>query len=1068
MKRDLALAGLVFFLALLPRARDLDVILTPDETRWICRSTNFYAGLATGELARTYQKEHPGVITMWLGSLGMPTAPTAQYARACRDVEPSKLVTSVDHVTLDTLRDRLFAGRMRVAIVVAAGIAGMYLLAAGLLGRRAALLGAVLLAFEPLYLAQSRVLHLDALTTTFLALSVIALLRYLLADPRERFLVAAGVFAGLAALNKSPGLFVVPFSGLVLVVHGVRTRATWRTVAGRVAAWSLAAGATYVLLWPVMWVAPLEAVTGVIRGALGYAEDPHEGSNYFWGAIRPDPGPAFYPVSWLLRTTPIVLLGLILTGVAALRRRLDPMTRAAVLALLAFAVLFTLFMTTGAKKFDRYLLPTYPALTLTAAVGWAWALGRIERRAARVGAVAAVCVAAAALALPHHPYYLSYYNPAFGGAPAARWALLVGWGEGLEQIAAHLNAREDASDLTVATRYRSAFGPLFRGRALEMDDYDPASLDYYLLYLNQVQRDLDPEVIASLQSGASPEVVARFRGMDYAWLYPNENYVPVLEHITEHGRPGDGIVVRADSQLAKHYDGPLPVVAIEPDADAEALRRRLERAFREHDRLWYVRYDDIYPRPGLAAVDFDLATGVFALSESRFPEVTLRLLAADAPVQLGAGPPPMAPAEAAFEVAGDEPGRGRLALAGYTLGDTPVRWGRELGIWAEWLLASETDRRLTAFLHLIGPDGTRWAQVDRPIADPDLRPTDEWAGGARFVDRYHLGIPAGTPPGTYRLHVGVYDAETGERLAARVDGKAAEVFTVPVEVGRPPFAPEPDALDLTARSGAVLHDGIELLGIGVVGGVEGGHEAPLTLLWRADRAPAEDYRARLTVRDPTGAVVGETTTDPTTTAFPTSEWQPGDVVRGWVSVPLDGRARAGAGTVSVALVGPVGEVFGETVVLPLEITGPARVFDADAFAGVPVDARLGDVAVLRAAEIPRRDVAPGAAATITLTWQSAALTDVSYTVFAQALASDGRVVAQSDRPPSRETTAWLPGEIVVDPVMLSLPEGLPPGRYRVIAGLYDPATVVRLPATDASGMALPDDAVPLGAIEVGP
>ncbi|NJN81571.1 MAG: hypothetical protein HC802_04315 [Caldilineaceae bacterium] len=65
----LLLAGL-FAAAWIPRALALDRFVTPDEPRWLARSANFTQALATGDLARTYQIEHPGVTVMWVGMVG--------------------------------------------------------------------------------------------------------------------------------------------------------------------------------------------------------------------------------------------------------------------------------------------------------------------------------------------------------------------------------------------------------------------------------------------------------------------------------------------------------------------------------------------------------------------------------------------------------------------------------------------------------------------------------------------------------------------------------------------------------------------------------------------------------------------------------------------------------------------------------------------------------------------------------------------------------------------------------------------------------------------------------------
>jgi hypothetical protein len=362
---DLGLALFLFVLAAAPRLSGLDVFLTPDETRWTCRSTNFYTSIAMQDLPGTYQKEHPGVVTMWLGNPGREVDPTDDVALACRSIPASKLVTQTAHDTLERIADRLFSGRIRVALFTSLGVALAFLIAGRLVGRPTAFLGALLLAWDPLFLAQSRVLHLDAVTSTLVTLSLLSLLVHLLRRDTLPWLIAAGVFGGLAALNKSPAMFLAPFVLLSALVVAWRAGRGWRWVARVVVVWGLSALATYVLVWPAMWFTPVDAVSGVLKGAIGYADDPHEGSNYFWGAIRPDPGLFFYPVAWLFRTTPLVILGVGIAIVRGVRRRGSGVERGTVLTLLAFAVLFTVFMTTGAKKFDRYLLPAYPAMILT-------------------------------------------------------------------------------------------------------------------------------------------------------------------------------------------------------------------------------------------------------------------------------------------------------------------------------------------------------------------------------------------------------------------------------------------------------------------------------------------------------------------------------------------------------------------------------------------------------------------------------------------------------------------------------------------------------------------------------
>ena len=93
---------------------------------------------------------------------------------------------------------------------------------------------------------------------------------------------------------------------------------------------------------------------------------------------------------------------------------------------------------------------------------------------------------------------------------------------------------------------------------------------------------------------------------------------------------------------------------------------------------------------------------------------------------------------------------------------------------------------------------------------------------------------------------------------------------------------------------------------------------------------------------------------------------------------------------------------------------------------------------------------------VALYWQAASKLPADYTVFVHVLDSRGERVAQGDGPPVNgryPSSAWLPGQIVVDNRRIPLPAGVNPADLRVAVGLYTPEDGARLPATDARGVA---------------
>src|ERR1700712_996065 len=71
-RRQPALSLLLLCAALLPRIFTLDRPLTVDEAYfWQHRSAIFLSALTSGRFADTMIIGHPGVTTMWLGSIGL-------------------------------------------------------------------------------------------------------------------------------------------------------------------------------------------------------------------------------------------------------------------------------------------------------------------------------------------------------------------------------------------------------------------------------------------------------------------------------------------------------------------------------------------------------------------------------------------------------------------------------------------------------------------------------------------------------------------------------------------------------------------------------------------------------------------------------------------------------------------------------------------------------------------------------------------------------------------------------------------------------------------------------------
>jgi hypothetical protein len=103
-----------------------------------------------------------------------------------------------------------------------------------------------------------------------------------------------------------------------------------------------------------------------------------------------------------------------------------------------------------------------------------------------------------------------------------------------------------------------------------------------------------------------------------------------------------------------------------------------------------------------------------------------------------------------------------IRFAGYDLAANVAAPGETLHINLYWQALERPGENYRAFLHLT--DGVHlWAQQDD---DPACRlPTSIWRAGQRGIGQFRLQIDAKTPPGRYPLIMGLYQAETLQRLA---------------------------------------------------------------------------------------------------------------------------------------------------------------------------------------------------------------------------------------------------------------------------------------------------------------
>lgn len=108
---------------------------------------------------------------------------------------------------------------------------------------------------------------------------------------------------------------------------------------------------------------------------------------------------------------------------------------------------------------------------------------------------------------------------------------------------------------------------------------------------------------------------------------------------------------------------------------------------------------------------------------------------------------------------------GAARLVGYDLTPSPARAGQPVRLVLHWRAVGQLDRDNTVFAHVLDGQNRVVAQRDSPPL-AGLAPTSLWLPGDTLADEYLIDLPAALPAGEYRLEVGMYDPESGQRLPA--------------------------------------------------------------------------------------------------------------------------------------------------------------------------------------------------------------------------------------------------------------------------------------------------------------
>jgi hypothetical protein len=925
----------VFALAAIPRLLFLDYFLMVDENLWYERSARFLQGLVSGNLAQTVQTGHPGVTTMWSGTMGLLLyyLQTAFPNESLLHFADRMVATPATLATLSLLR-------LPLALLSALSVAAALLLGRRLLGWGAALGGAALMAFEPLFLAHSRVLHHDSPAADFSLLAVLAWLLYLKTE-RRRYQVLAGIGVALATLSKVSCVFLLGFAGLTLLpmlwqhrppcrlgrgtrpnIVGFHIRSTQPTglklAAARWLGLAAVTGLVVVLAWPAVWAAPV-AVGNTIAGFITSESGAHANGTFFMGRPVDDAGPLYYPLGLAFALTPLTLAGILLAvlglGLAwALRRRAQVPEAGRshyrwAAWLLLYAVLFVAYMSVIGKKQERYVLPAVVAFDLLA--GWGYwhvvdMLNRALGRPAWFGPQASLptfLVLVILLAGQYDfawsavPYYSTFYNPLLGGGRVAQKLLLVGRGEGLEQAVRYIQAQTGDRVPQVASWYGTTVTTLFDGGVDVKDVSHPQYLlgsDYIIFYINQWQRQLPKESILRYVGRNTPDHIIRLGDIDYAVVYRGQ----AIAHEVDPFAAGNRLVGKAsltgfdfEQVPVAGAQVPLRLYWVNDGMGPEdRFYVRLTDA-QEGDWAWGPcapdpafgdagtwQKDDIIESecqlivyPGTPPGDYLLRAGVMAQDGTVIGQINLS--AEEGTVTVGR--PPEYPGDEWVPVEHETRTslNADLGLIGYDYTSAARKPGESVPIVFYWRALQPIADDYTLRLSLQGEGPGQDARWEgAPVAG--RYPTHTWQANEVVRDPWLLKLPVSLPGGTYDLSLTLVSPAGRASASLPLDTFAVEGREHSFVLESPP----------SQAQAARLGEDMRLIGYDLAGAVDGqrllpGGQLEVTLTWQADATPERNYTVFVQLLDQANHVLAQHDGQPGHGTLITSTWAPGEYVR---------------------------------------------------------------------------------------------------------------------------------------------------------------------------------------------
>lgn len=462
----------VFLFVVLYRLPNLGLdLINNDDGWWKSRGYAYSSAVTSLDFAQTAQTYHPGVTLLWSQFIAIKA-----YG-VIYDLGFTPDYFNVSEYILNHILQNLF-----VVLTTSVLLSILYLGLTKIFGKFYSILFIIILASEPFFTALGRTIHLDAL----LAISMFAcfVYYYLALDENSKNkklnLVLGGALGGVALLTKSPALFLIPMLFVpVLLSKNISELERKLIIYTKTL---LIMFAIFFLLWPAMWVMPLEVLNNYLfKGVQGVGIE--EGHQHYWfGTITSDPGWFFYPLVIIGRYSSVLFITTIGGALYLFKKKKDifkdQLAQFSFMNLVYFAC-FVLMISLASKKIDRYSLPViFPMIVLSL-----YFLKNLNLSRQKIKFIFGIYIAWAVITYSNlYSYYLLYASPLIGGYESALKLIEPGWPVAYAKLAQYFNDKENATNLKVALVDHFYIRGYANFKTIDIgDEKERSSADYIVL-----------------------------------------------------------------------------------------------------------------------------------------------------------------------------------------------------------------------------------------------------------------------------------------------------------------------------------------------------------------------------------------------------------------------------------------------------------------------------------------------------------------------------------------------------------------------------------------------------------